>query len=139
MAKRKAAKNGPDPRSQSPESKTTGQENSGQGSGSRPHGSDGWGGTRDLGPATDPNWPRDLRTRLDRLGGAKLEVCVEMGRKQMPLEQIVNFEPGNIIELEKLSGMPMEILVNGTLFGRGEVVVVGDSLAIRITELFKTE
>ncbi len=87
----------------------------------------------------DPNWPRDLNTRLDRLRGAELEVCVEMGRKQLSLEQIVNFEPGSVIELEKLSGMPMEILVNGTLFGRGEVVVVGDSLAIRITELFKTE
>ena len=97
------------------------------------------GGIDDSGPATDPNWPRDLNARLDRLRGAELEVCVEMGRKRMSLEQIVNFEPGSVIELEKLSGMPMEILVNGTLFGRGEVVVVGDSLAIRITELFKTE
>ena len=44
-----------------------------------------------------------------------------------------------IVETKKLSGMPMEIMVNGSLFGKGEVVVVGDNLAIRITDLEKPD
>ena len=46
---------------------------------------------------------------------------------------------GNVVETQKLSGQPMEIMVNGRLFGKGEVVVVGDNLAIRITDLHKPE
>jgi flagellar motor switch protein FliN/FliY len=90
-------------------------------------------------PGTDPNWPRDVDARLKRLGGATMEVTVELGRTRMPLEEILGAEPGHVIETEKLSGMPLDILVNGSLFGKGEMVVIGDNLAVRICDLIKPE
>jgi flagellar motor switch protein FliN/FliY len=87
----------------------------------------------------DPNWPRDLRGRLSRLGKAGLEVTVELGRTRLPLEQVVNLEPGSLVELEKLSGQPVDVRVNGTLFGKGEIVVVGEQMAVRMTELLRPE
>ncbi len=90
-------------------------------------------------PGADPNWPRDVDTRLKRLGGATMEVTVELGRTRLPLEEILNAESGSIIETDKLSGQPLEILVNGALFGKGEIVVVGDNLAVRITDLIAPE
>lgn len=89
--------------------------------------------------APDPNWPRDLNARLTRMKGVGMEVTVELGRNRLPLEQIVNMEAGAVIELEKLSGQPVDVRVNSTLFGRGEIVVVGDNLAVRMTELLRPE
>jgi len=87
----------------------------------------------------DPNWPRDLATRLKRIGRASMEVTIELGRARLPLEQVANAKEGSLVQLEKLSGQPMEILVNGVLFGHGEIVVVGDNLAVRVTELIGPE
>lgn len=92
-----------------------------------------------LDPGTDPNWPRDVDARLKRLGGATMEVTVELGRAKMPLEEILSAEPGHVIETEKLSGMPLDILVNGSLFGLGEIIVIGDNLAVRVTDLIEPE
>lgn len=88
-------------------------------------------------PGDDPNWPRDVGTRLDRIGDAEMDIAVLLGRTRMPLEDVLNAEPGTVYDLEKFSGMPMEILVNDTLFGYGEIVVVGDRLAVRIVQLLK--
>ena len=128
MSKKKTGKNGPESRVQSPKSKAQG---TGQGDSGR--------GTEDAGPVTDLNWPRDLRGRLSRLGKAGLEVAVELGRTRLPLEQVVNLEPGSLVELEKLSGQAVDVRVNGTLFGRGEIVVVGEQMAVRMTELLRPE
>lgn len=86
-------------------------------------------------PGTDPNWPRDVDARLKRLGKATMEVTVELGRTRLPLENVLDAEPGHVVELEKRTGSPVELLVNGALFARGEIVVIGDNLAIRITDL----
>lgn len=85
----------------------------------------------------DPNWPRDLKARLARVSEATMEVTIELGRSRVPLKNVLNAKPGVIFETSKLSGQPMEVMVNGSLFGRGEVVVIGDNLAIRMTELAK--
>jgi len=66
-------------------------------------------------------------------------VTVELGRTRLPLEQVVNLEPGSLVELEKLSGQAVDVRVNGTLFGRGEIVVVGEQMAVRMTELLRPE
>ena len=87
----------------------------------------------------DPNWPRDLAVRLKRIGKVSMEVTVELGRVRIPLEQVANAKEGSLVQLEKLSGQPMEIMVNGALFGLGEIVVVGDNLAVRVTELTAPE
>ena len=84
-------------------------------------------------------WPRDMADRVDRLRGATMEVVVELGRSRVPLSDVLNAEAGTIFETDKLSGMPMEIMVNGTLFARGEMVVVGDVLATRVTDLIRPD
>jgi flagellar motor switch protein FliN/FliY len=76
---------------------------------------------------------------VDQYDNVSLTVSIELGRIEKTVQEVLGLKEGALIETEKLSGMPMEVLVNGELFGRGEVVVVGDSLAIRITELIKTE
>ena len=91
----------------------------------------------DVIPGGDRNWPREVDARLDRIGDAEMDIAVLLGRRRIPLEDVLNAEAGTVYELEKTNGMPMEILVNGTLFGYGEIVVVGDRLAIRVVQLLK--
>ncbi|OGG46369.1 MAG: hypothetical protein A3F84_03265 [Candidatus Handelsmanbacteria bacterium RIFCSPLOWO2_12_FULL_64_10] len=76
---------------------------------------------------------------VDQYDNVSLTVSIELGRVEKTVQEVLELREGALIETEKLSGMPMEVMVNGQLFGRGEVVVVGDSLAIRITELVKME
>ena len=74
-------------------------------------------------------------TDIGRFDDVSLHVSIELGRVTMPIRTILEWKEGALVETNKLSGMPMEIMVNGRLFGKGEVVVVGDNLAIRITDL----
>lgn len=83
--------------------------------------------------------PDETDKDVDQYDNVSLTVSIELGRKDMQVRDILGLQEGELIETEKLSGNPMEIFVNGQLFGRGEVVVVGDNLAIRITELVKAE
>lgn len=65
----------------------------------------------------------------------ELPISIELGRTSMLIRDIVRLAPGSIVELDKLSGEPVDLLVNGKMFARGEVVVVDENFAIRITEL----
>ena len=87
----------------------------------------------------DSAWPRDMLKRVNRLGRSTMEVVVELGRMRIPLEDVLNAEPGTIFETDKLAGMPMEILVNGTLYARGEVVALRDQMAVRVVDLVPPE
>jgi flagellar motor switch protein FliN len=79
----------------------------------------------------------ELEKFVNRYDDVPVKVSIELGRVTKTLQDIVEWKEGSIVETKKLSGMPMEIMVNGSLFGHGEVVVVGDNLAIRITDLEK--
>ena len=79
----------------------------------------------------------ELEKFVTRYDDVPLKVSIELGRVTKTLHEIIEWQEGSIVETQKLSGMPMEIMVNGSLFGHGEVVVVGDNLAIRITDLNK--
>lgn len=81
----------------------------------------------------------DLEKFVERYDDVPMKVSIELGRVTKTLRDILELKEGSVVETKKLSGMPMEILVNGSLFGRGEVVVVGDNLAIRITDLEKPD
>jgi len=74
---------------------------------------------------------------VTRFDDVPLTVSIELGRVTEAIRKILEWREGAVVETKKLSGQPMEIMVNGRLFGHGEVVVVGDNLAIRITELIK--
>ena len=89
--------------------------------------------------ATDASWPENVDARLNRLGKANMNITVVLGRARLPLEEVLNLGKSSIVELDRVSGQPVDILVNNTLFGRGEVVVVGDNIAIRINQLFRPE
>lgn len=64
-----------------------------------------------------------------------LEVTVELGKTQRLIRDILEFAPGSIIELDKLAGEPIDILVNGKVIAKGEVVVIDESFGVRITDI----
>lgn len=66
-----------------------------------------------------------------------LEVTVELGRTKKSIAEILDFAPGTIIELEKIAGEPIDVLVNGKFVAKGEVVVIEESFGIRVTEIIK--
>ncbi len=68
-----------------------------------------------------------------------LEVTVELGRTRKPIKEILEFNPGTIIELDKLAGEPIDILVNGKFIARGEVVVIDENFGVRVTDIISTE
>lgn len=64
-----------------------------------------------------------------------LTISVEIGQTRRKIKEILEFQPGTIIELDKQTGTPMDIIVDGSLFARGDVVVVDENFGVRITEL----
>jgi flagellar motor switch protein FliN len=86
---------------------------------------------RQLAPS-DEMLPKDS---IDRLMDVGLTVSVELGRKDMKIREVLSLGPGKIIELDKLAGEPVDLLVNGKLLAKGEVVVVDENFGVRVTEL----
>lgn len=72
---------------------------------------------------------------LSRLRDVQLQVTVELGRTAMIVSDVLALEIGSVIELDRSAGAPIDVRVNGTLLARGEVVVVDDEYAIRLTEM----
>lgn len=66
-----------------------------------------------------------------------LEVTVELGRTNKSISEILNFAPGTIIELERIAGEPIDVLVNGKFVAKGEVVVIEESFGVKVTEIIK--
>ncbi|OJU14279.1 MAG: flagellar motor switch protein FliN [Clostridiales bacterium 43-6] len=67
--------------------------------------------------------------------GVPLEITVEIGRTKKLIKDILDLRPGNIVELDKQAGDPVDIIVNGQLFAKGDVVVIDDNFGVRITEI----
>ena len=74
---------------------------------------------------------------IDLIMDVPLEVTVELGRTHKSIADILEFSPGTIIELNKIAGEPIDVLVNGKYVAKGEVVVIEESFGIRITEIMK--
>jgi flagellar motor switch protein FliN len=72
---------------------------------------------------------------LDFILDIPLEVTVEMGRTKMLINDLLQLGQGSVIELNRLAGEPLDILVNNKLVARGEVVVVGEKFGIRLTDI----
>lgn len=73
----------------------------------------------------------DLEVLLD----VPLTISVELGRVSMKVQEVIDLGAGSIIEIDKAAGEPIDILVNGRLVARGEVVVVEDNFGVRVTEI----
>lgn len=74
---------------------------------------------------------------IDLIMDVPLEVTVELGRTNKSIKEILDFSPGTIIELDKLAGEPIDVLVNGKYVAKGEVVVIEENFGIRLTEIIK--
>jgi flagellar motor switch protein FliN/FliY len=78
---------------------------------------------------------RDINFLLD----IPLEITVELGRTKILIQELLKLGHGSVIELDKIAGEPMEILVNNKLIAKGEVVVVNEKLGVRLTEIISPE
>jgi flagellar motor switch protein FliN/FliY len=72
---------------------------------------------------------------LDLLHDVEMEVTAELGRARMTVKKLLELLPGNIVELDRAAGGPADLLVNGRMIARGEVVVIDENFGIRITEI----
>lgn len=75
------------------------------------------------------------KENINLLMDVPLEITVELGKTKKTVEEVLEFSPGSVIELDKLAGEPIDILVNGQNIARGEVVVIEENFAIRITSI----
>lgn len=89
--------------------------------------------------AMDFGIPTDQKDNLKLLMGVPLEISVEIGTAKRKVKDILEFTQGTIIELERQAGAPVDIVVNGNLIARGDVVVIDDNFAVRITEIVKSK
>lgn len=89
--------------------------------------------------AMDFGLPTDQQDNLKLLMGVPLEISVEIGTAKRKVKDILEFTQGTIIELERQAGAPVDVVVNGNLIARGDVVVIDDNFAVRITEIVKSK
>ena len=81
--------------------------------------------------------PLNQQENIELIMDVPLEVTVELGRTNKSIKEILDFSPGTIIELDKLAGEPIDVLVNGKFVAKGEVVVIEENFGIRVTEIIK--
>jgi flagellar motor switch protein FliN/FliY len=78
----------------------------------------------------DGGWPN-----LQRMLDVPLALTVQLGGAEMPLSDVLHLDSGSVITLDRMPGEPIDLLVNGRVFARGEIVVVDETFGFRITEL----
>lgn len=79
--------------------------------------------------------PAAGEVKLDVILDIPVTVAMEIGRTQLSIRNLLQLNQGSIVELDRLAGEPMDVLVNGTLVAHGEVVVVNDKFGIRLTDV----
>jgi flagellar motor switch protein FliN/FliY len=83
----------------------------------------------------EPATPAAPRNGLDLLHDVEMEVTAELGRTRMSVRELLALTPGAVVELDRAAGGPADLLVNGRLIARGEVVVIDENFGIRVTEI----
>lgn len=86
-----------------------------------------------------PALSQEEQRKMELLLDVPLRVSVILGRTKRPIKEVLNLTPGAIVELQSLVDEPVEILVNGTLVARGEVVVVNENFGVRVTSIISPE
>jgi flagellar motor switch protein FliN/FliY len=85
--------------------------------------------------ALEPALGSRVARSLDMLHDVEMAVTVELGRTRMTVRDILGLGPGTVVELDRAAGAPVDVVVNGTLIARGEVVVIDEEFGIRVTEI----
>lgn len=80
----------------------------------------------------------DVAGRLGRISNVEMALTVEIGRTRMSVRDVLAVEPGTVIELDRSAGSPADILLNGRLIAHGEIVVVDQDYAVRVTQILDT-
>ncbi len=79
--------------------------------------------------------PKDAASNLDFILDIPLEVTVRLGRAKLPISDLLELGGGSVIELDRIAGEPLDVLVNNKLVARGEAVVINDKFGVRLTEI----
>ena len=74
---------------------------------------------------------------IDIVSEIPVKVSAELGHTSIPIRELLSLGPGSVIELDRLAGESIDLLVNGVLIGRGNVVIVNENFGLRITEIVK--
>lgn len=90
---------------------------------------------KDLTPEAKAPKPEGLRKDLDFILDIPLEVSAQLGSTKLLINELLQLGQGSVIELNKLAGEPLEILVNGKLVARGEAVVINEKFGVRLTDI----
>ena len=77
--------------------------------------------------------PISVPKQIDALAGVQMEVTIEIGRTRLPVGELLQLQPGQVLELDREVGSPLDMYINGTLFARGEIVVLEDHFGFRVT------
>ena len=77
----------------------------------------------------------DGEVNLDSILDVPVTISMEIGRTKIPIRNLLQLNQGSVVELDRLAGEPMDVLVNGTLIAQGEVVVVNEKFGIRLTDV----
>ncbi|KJF90380.1 MULTISPECIES: flagellar motor switch protein FliN [Photobacterium] len=86
--------------------------------------------TDDSTPITD-----DERRKLDTIMDIPVTISMEVGRTQISIRNLLQLNQGSVVELDRIAGESLDVMVNGTLIAHGEVVVVNDKFGIRLTDV----
>lgn len=82
-----------------------------------------------------PGMAAQSETNIDFIADVPLQITVELGRTRKLIREILDLVPGSVVELDKLAGEPVDILVNGRLIAKGEVVVIDENFGVRVTDI----
>lgn len=99
----------------------------------------GWFAVRERAAASRPAAAATDSGRLSRISGVEMALTVEIGRTRMTVRDILNLEPGAVVELDRSAGAPADILLNGRVIAHGEVVVVDQDYAVRVTRILDAQ
>ncbi|HWI65941.1 MAG TPA: flagellar motor switch protein FliN [Symbiobacteriaceae bacterium] len=89
-------------------------------------------------PSLDPARPAAAPPEsapIGLLANVEMDVAVHLGQARRSIRDILSMSPGSVVELDKLAGESVDILVNNRLVARGEIVVIGENFGVRVTEL----
>jgi flagellar motor switch protein FliN/FliY len=84
---------------------------------------------------TDDNAPMTDEKKLDTILDIPVTISMEVGRTNISIRNLLQLNQGSVVELDRVAGEPLDVLVNGTLIAHGEVVVINDKFGIRLTDV----
>ena len=83
----------------------------------------------------DPAFSDEHQQKLDSILDIPVVISMEVGRSKISIRNLLQLNQGSVVELDRIAGEPLDVMVNGTLIAHGEVVVVNDKFGIRLTDV----